>query len=80
MSHTSEDLEMAAACFFFLLLSVAGLAAVFSTGEITGVDGLLMILVCGGMGLLFAWLTFSALQDAGIIGHKKSGDSAPKAP
>jgi len=69
---------MAAACFFFLLLSLAGIAAVFSTGEITGVDGLLMLMVCGGMALLFAWLTFSALQDAGILGAKKSGDSGAK--
>jgi len=77
MSHKSQDLEMAAACLFFLLLSVAGLFAVLSTGEITGVDGLLMLMVCGGMALLFAWLTFSAFQDAGIIGSHKSGDASP---
>ena len=77
MSHKSHDLEMAAACLFFLLLSVAGLVAVLSTGEITGVDGLLMLMVCGGMALLFAWLTFSALQDAGILGaHKSEGSAA----
>ena len=72
MNQKSNDLVMAAACLFFLLLSLAGIAAVFSTGEITGVDGLLMLIVCGGMALLFAWLTFSSLQDAGLLGGKKS--------
>lgn len=76
MSHKSKDLEMAAACAFFLLLSLAGLAAVFSTGELTGVDGLLMLMVCGGMALLFAWLTFSALHDAAFFGREKPDDAA----
>lgn len=78
MSQKSNDLEMAAACLFFLLLSLAGLAAVFSTGEITGVDGLLMLMVCGGMALLFAWLTFSALQHSGLFGAQKSENSPSK--
>jgi len=68
---------MAAACFFFLLVCLAGLAAVFTTGEVTGVDGLLMLLVCGGMALLFAWLTFSALHDAGILGGNRPESAAP---
>jgi len=77
MSRKSNDLEMAAACLFFLLLSLAGLAAVFSTGELTGVDGLLMLMVCGGMAVLFAWLAFSAFHDAGLIGARKSDDPTP---
>ena len=68
---------MAAACLFFLLLSLAGLAAVFSTGELTGADGLLMLMVCGGMAVLFAWLAFSAFHDAGLIGARKSDDPTP---
>lgn len=68
---------MAAACLFFLLLALAGLAAVFSTGELTGVDGLLMLMVCGGMALLFAWLTFSAVKDSGILGGHKSAEASP---
>lgn len=75
MSRKSNDLEMAAACLFFLLLSLAGLAAVFTTGELTGVDGLLMLMVCGGMVLLFAWLAFSALHDAGFFGAHNTDDS-----
>jgi hypothetical protein len=75
MSHKSQDLEMAAACLFFLLLSLAGLAAVVTTGELAGVDGLLMLMVCGGMALLFAWLTFSAMKDAGLLGHNKPHDA-----
>jgi len=73
---------MAAACLFFLLLSLAGLAAVFTTREITGVDGLLMLMVCGGMALLFAWLTFSAVQHSGILGSRKSAETEvePAAP
>ncbi len=75
MSQKSNDLEMAVACLFFLFLSLAGLAAVFLSGELTGVDGLLMLMVCGGMALLFAWLAVSALRDAGLLGAHKSGDS-----
>jgi len=77
MSRKSNDLEMAAACLFFLLLSLAGLAAVFATGELTGVDGLLMLMVCGGMALLFAWLAFSAVRDAGLLSGHKSDNSTP---
>jgi len=75
MSRKTNDLGMAVACLFFLLLSLAGLVAVFATGEVTGVDGLLMLIVCGGMALLFAWLAFSSLHDAGLFGSKKSGDA-----
>ena len=77
MNRKGQDLEMAAACLFFLLLSLAGLAAVFTTGELTGVDGLMMLMVCGGMALLFAWLTFSAVKDSGILGAHKSAEPAP---
>jgi hypothetical protein len=72
MNRKGQDLEMAAACGFFLLVSLAGLAAVVTTGELAGVDGLLMLLVCGGMALLFAWLTFSAVKDSGLLGGRKS--------
>jgi len=75
MSQKSQDLEIAAACLVFLLLSLAGLVAVFATGELTGVDGLMMLMICGAMALLFAWLTFSALQAAGLFGGKKSDES-----
>jgi hypothetical protein len=79
MNRKAQDLQMAAACLFFLLLSLAGLAAVFATGELTGVDGLMMLMVCGGMALLFAWLTFSAVQHSGILGSHKSAEPAPAA-
>jgi len=78
MNRKAQDLQMAAACLFFLLLSLAGLAAVVATGEVTGVDGLMMLMVCGGMALLFAWLTFSAVQHSGILGGHKSEASAPE--
>jgi hypothetical protein len=76
MSHKSNDLEMAAACLFFLLLSLAGLAAVLLTGEVKGIDSIFMLMVCAGMALLFAWLSFSALHDAGLFGAPKSGSRA----
>ena len=79
MNRKAQDLQMAAACLFFLLLSLAGLAAVIATGEVTGVDGLMMIMVCAGMALLFAWLTFSAVQHSGILGGHKSEASTPEA-
>ena len=75
MGHKSQDLGMAAACFFFLLLSLAGLLAVLLTGEVKGVDSLLMLMVCAGMALLFAWLTFSALHDAGLLGAPKPAEN-----
>ncbi|HVN07568.1 MAG TPA: hypothetical protein VMV61_01255 [Patescibacteria group bacterium] len=78
MNRKAQDLQMAAACLFFLLLSLAGLAAVLATGEVTGVDGLMMLMVCGGMALLFAWLTFSAVKDSGILGRHKSESAAPQ--
>jgi hypothetical protein len=68
MGTKGQDLVMAGACLFFLLLSLGGIAAVLATGEVTGVDSLLMLMVCGGMALLFAWLTFSAVKAAGILG------------
>jgi hypothetical protein len=71
MGTKSQDLGMAAACCFFLLLSLAGIAAVLIKGEVTGVDGLLMLMVCAAMALLFAWLTFSALHGAGLFGAPK---------
>lgn len=71
---------MAGACLFFLLLSLGGIAAVLATGEVTGVDSLLMLMVCGGMALLFAWLTLSALRAAGILGgHAESAAPAAAA-
>jgi len=79
MGAKSQDLGMAAACFFFLLLSLAGLAAVVLTGEVKGIDSIFMLMVCAGMALLFAWLTFSALQDAGLFGAPKSS-AEPAAP
>jgi len=80
MASKSQDLGMAAACFFFLLLSLAGLAAVVVTGEVKGVDSLLMLMVCAGMALLFAWLTFSAVQDAGVLGAPKAATNPGPAP
>lgn len=80
MSHKSNDLEMAAACLFFLVLSLAGLLAVLLTGEVHGVDSIFMLMVCAGMALLFAWLTFSALQDAGLFGAHKSAEEHSAAP
>jgi len=78
MASKSQDLGMAAACFFFLLLSLAGLAAVLITGEVKGVDSLLMLMVCAGMALLFAWLTFSAVQHAGLFrGPKAATNPGP---
>jgi hypothetical protein len=77
MNRKGQDLQMAAACLFFLLLSLAGLAAVFTTGELTGVDGLMMLMICGGMALLFAWLTFSAVQHSGILSGHKSAEAEP---
>jgi threonine/homoserine/homoserine lactone efflux protein len=80
MGHKSQDLGMAAACFFFLLLSLAGLLAVLLTGEVKGIDSIFMLMVCAGMALLFAWLTFSALQDAGLFGAPKSAEEPSAAP
>ena len=78
METKGQDLIMAGACLFFLLLSLGGIAAVFSSGEVAGVDELLMLIVCAGMALLFAWLTFSAVQAAGILGgHSAAGEKAP---
>jgi len=68
MDRKLQSLAAAAACLFFVVVSLAGLAAVFVSGELTGVDGLLLLMLCGGMALLFAWLTFSALQAAGMFG------------
>ena len=73
MGAKGQDLAMAGACLFFLLLSLAGIAAVFITGEVTGVDALLLLMVCGGMALLFAWLTLSALRAAGLLGRSSEG-------
>ena len=78
METKGQDLIMAGACLFFLLLSFAGIAAVLATGELAGVDGLMLLMVCGGMALIFAWLTFSALKVAGILGRRASA-AAPAA-
>ena len=75
METKGQDLAMAGACLFFLLLSLAGIAAVLTTGELAGVDGLMLLMICGGMALLFAWLTYSALHAAGIFGHRS--ETAP---
>ncbi len=80
MASKSQDLGMAAACLFLLLLSLAGLAAVLITGEVKGVDSLLMLMVCAGMALLFAWLTFSALQDAGLFSAPNAASNPGPAP
>jgi hypothetical protein len=80
MGTKGKDLIMAGACLFFVLLSLAGVAAVFISGELTGVDGLMMLMVCGGMFLLFAWLTFSALQAAGLFVHAAESSQPAAAP
>jgi hypothetical protein len=74
MNARMQNLCMAGSCLFFLLLSLVGIGAVLVFGDITGVDGLLMVMVCAGMALLFAWLSFSALQAAGVLPafHRKS--------
>jgi hypothetical protein len=77
MGNKSQDLGMAAACFIFLILSLAGLGDVLLTGQVKGIDSIFMLMVCAGMALLFAWLTFSALQDAGLFGaHNAAADHA----
>ncbi len=72
---------MAAACLFFFLLSLAGIATVLVAGDVTGIDGLLLVMVCGAMALLFGWLSFSALQAASILPAfgRKTESSAPAA-
>jgi threonine/homoserine/homoserine lactone efflux protein len=80
MASKSQDLGLAAACFFFLLLSLAGLAAIIITGEVNGVDSIFMLIVCAGMALLFAWLTFSALRDARLLGAPKASTNPGTAP
>jgi hypothetical protein len=79
MERKQNSLVMALCCAFFLLLSLAGLAAVFLTGEVAGVDALLLLMICAGMALLFAWLTFSALQGAGLFGSRGAPESVPAA-
>ena len=77
MDSKQSALWMAVSCAFFLLLSLAGLAAVLVTGQVAGVDGLLLVMLCGGMLLLFAWLTFSALQQIGLFGARRPEEPAP---
>jgi len=76
MGPKQKDLLMGVSCLFFFLLSLAGLATVLLTGQVTGVDGLLLLMVCGGMLLLFAWLTFSALKTAGLVGRSPAEEPA----
>jgi hypothetical protein len=78
MDRKQQDLLMALCCAFFLFVSLAG-AAVVVTGQVAGVDGLLLLMLSGGMALLFAWLTFSALQGAGLFGARRAEEPAPAA-
>ena len=78
MDSKPQSLVMAACCFFFLLLSFAGIGAVMVTGAVTGVDALLMLMICGAMVLLFGWLTLTALHHSGLFSSKQSSESAPE--
>jgi hypothetical protein len=79
MDSKPQSLITAAVCFLFLLLSFAGIGSVMVTGAVTGVDALLMLMICGAMVLLFAWLTYSALSASGLFSSKDPAEAAPAA-
>ena len=53
---------LAAMCFLIVALSAAGLAAIALSHEITGVDALLLAMICLAIGGLFSLFFFFVLR------------------
>jgi len=73
---------LAAMCLIVVALSAAGLAAIALSHEITGVDALLLALICltiGGLFSLFLWMTVKqAIKPASESSASPPGDTAAK--
>jgi hypothetical protein len=80
MNRGTQNLIMAGSCLFFVVISLAGLAAVLILQDVTGVDGLMLAMVCAGMALLFAWLFVSVLREGGLLGAKSPAENKAPAP
>ena len=55
---------LTAICLFVIALSAGGLAAIALSGQITGVDALLLAMICLAMGGLFSLFLFFVLRGA----------------
>ena len=75
MSRSSQNLMLATLCFIVVALSAAGLAAIALSHEITGVDALLLAMICLAMGGLFSLFLVLTLKEA-----KKSAAQPPHDP
>ena len=73
---------LAAICLVVVALSAAGLAAIGLSHEITGVDALLLALICLSIGGLFSLFLFftvkEAMNPAAGPSESSSGDTAAK--
>lgn len=70
---------LAAFCLIVVALSAAGLAAIALSHEITGVDALLLALICLSMGGLFSLFLLLTVKEIRKSAAAPSESSAPDA-
>jgi TRAP-type C4-dicarboxylate transport system permease small subunit len=83
MNPRSNALELAAVCAFFALLCILGIIWTIASGLLaSGIDGIMMLIVCLMMTGIFGSMLLLQLRQAGIlpsIGHSKSKATTPRA-
>lgn len=71
---------LVAICAVMLVLAAAGLASDFLTRLISNIDGLLLLMICLLMGVLFVFVLFSIAKDQGWLPDRAAKPSATAAP
>ena len=78
MNGQEKPLELLAMCAAVIVLSLLGIAAGVSRGLFGSLDGLLMLVVCVMMALIFALLLFALAKERGWLGKHRQ-EKGPEA-
>ena len=72
-------IEVAILAFVIVVLSILGLIWDIASGLLTsGVDGLLLLLICLMMGGIFSLQLLLLAWERGLFGHRRAGGSSQK--
>ncbi len=81
MNPKGNQMEMAAICGLFALLSLWGIVWDFTSGLITsGIDGIMLLAICLMVGGVFSLLLLLAARQANWLKFGKAAQPAPSPP
>jgi hypothetical protein len=71
MSNTKVGIRLVGICAFIIVLAIAGLASDLITRLlVSGIDGLLLLMVCLLMGGLFSLMLLVLAWESGLLGSR----------